>query len=112
MSGGGGQKQTTSTSTEPPTWARPYIQGTGGHIGILPQAEQQFLSEKPQYCPTSTVAPWSPEQTAAAQMGVARATHGSPLDTAAGAEALKTLGGDYLSAGNPYLENIRSLGER
>jgi hypothetical protein len=108
MAGGSGQSQTQTT--EPPSWAKPYLVGSGGHVGVLPTAEQQFLSSKPSYFPGSTVAGFAPEQVQGMEMGSNRATMGSPLNAASGAETLKTLGGDYLGQENPYLDSIRQRG--
>jgi hypothetical protein len=86
--------------------------GDKTHVGVLPEAQSQYLSSKPSYFPGSTVSPWSAEQQQAAQMGANRATMGSPLNAAAGAETMKTLSGDYLGQGNPYLDAIRHNGLR
>jgi hypothetical protein len=109
---GGSEKSTTTTS--PWADAIPYLKGDPkkGIPGIMPTAAQQFTSSKPQYFPGSTVAGFAPEQNQAMEMGANRATMGSPLNDAAGVETLKTLGGEYLGQGNPYLEAINRNGLR
>jgi len=108
-----GSSNATSASG-PPAYAKPYIVGDPkkGIPGILPQAAAQYAASGPSFFPGSTVAGFSPEQTQAMTMGANRAISGSPVNAAAGAETMKTLNGDYLSAGNPYLEAIRSRGAR
>jgi len=54
------------------------------------------------------MAPVSDETTRALGLQAQRAMRGSPLNAAAQAGALGTAQGDYLSAGNPYLQNMFS----
>jgi hypothetical protein len=106
--------ETTTTSNIPWSGSIPYLQGDPkkGIPGILPEAAAQYGSNNPQYYPGSTVAGFAPEQEQGMQMGANRATMGSPLNAAAGAETMATLNGDYLGAGNPYLSGIEAKGRR
>ena len=71
-------------------------------------AKQQFNSNGPLYYPNSTVADFSPEQSAALTGIANRAASGSPLNAAAQGQALRTINGDYLDAGNPHLQAMIS----
>jgi hypothetical protein len=53
-----------------------------------------------------TVAQLNPYQTGAADATAQRALQGSPLISGASGELQKTLGGDYLNQGNPYLTSV------
>lgn len=94
----GSQKTQTVTSesnTEPWSAQKPYLQD------VFKQA--QDLSKTPlQYYPGQQVAPFAPESEAALQATTYRALNGSPVTNAAQGESLRTINGDYLSAGNPY----------
>ena len=92
MSGG---SETTTTSAFP-DWAAPYAQS------FLQRSQQ--VADIP-YTPYGgqTVAQFNPFQTQALNATAQRAIEGSPVNSAAQGEITKTLGGDYLSAGNPYL---------
>ncbi len=62
----------------------------------------QALGGQPQqYFPNSTVVPFSPETQTGLAAQAGRAWQGSPVGQAGQQEALKTLQGDYLNAGNP-----------
>ncbi len=62
---------------------------------------QQLGKQPQQYFPNSTVIPFSPETQTGLAAQSNRAWQGSPVGQAGQAEALKTLQGDYLNAGNP-----------
>lgn len=91
MSGG---SETTTTSM--PKWAVPYAQD------FLQRSQQ--VSNIP-YTPYGgqTVAQFNPFQTQALNATAQRAIEGSPVNSAAQDQITKTLNGDYLNAGNPYL---------
>ena len=100
MAGGGssGTQQTTATQTaEPWSGQQPYL------TDVFQQAQNQYQSDQPAYYPGSTVTPFAPQQEAALQAGEQRALYGSPLNFAAQNQAMQTLGGDYLTEGNPYM---------
>jgi hypothetical protein len=101
MSDKGGQSQTTQT--EPPSYVKPYITGDPkkGIVGVLPEAQAQYQSDKPSYYPNDTVADFSPEQQLAMTGTANRAISGSPLNTAASDYLTGAIGGDYLNGGNP-----------
>lgn len=109
-----GSSGDTVQRTEPPSYAKPYIIGDPKQNipGVLPESLRLYESEKPAYFPGSTIAPLAPETQTAFTAGANRALAGSPLNAAASGEVMSTLAGDYLGEGNPYLEGIRSLGER
>jgi hypothetical protein len=94
--------QTTTSSTAPWTGQQPYL--TFG----FQQAQDLYNHGGPQYYPGATVAPISDETSQALALQAQRALQGSPLTAAAQASALGTARGDYLSAGNPYLQNMFS----
>jgi len=60
-----------------------------------------------------TVAQLNPYQTGALDATATRAMQGSPVVNAASGELQRTLGGDYLNQGNPYLTNVidKTLGD-
>lgn len=100
-SGSSGSSKTTSTS-EPWKHARPYLAGWQGHYGLLPAAEKEIARNPQPFYPDQTYADFSPESMMALEGIYARGAYGSPLDQAAGGQTMDTLGGDYLSSGNPY----------
>lgn len=59
-----------------------------------------------QYFPGETIAPFSPETQAALDLTTQRALAGSPLQAAGSDQLQKTLSGDYLTAGNPYTDQL------
>lgn len=117
MSSGGGTSTTTTTEQTGP-WSpqQPYL------LDAFAQARDQYYGANPitgpngiqmpdpnatpQYFPGSTVAPLSPETQQALQLQADRGRAGSPLLSTAQSEAERTLAGDYLSAGNPYLSQL------
>ena len=98
--GGGGQTQTTTQNIDPAIL--PYI--TYG----LEEAKGLYADTGPEYYPGQTYVDPSAATTSALESAQARATAGSPLVPAAQAQQLSTIGGDYLSAGNPYFANMLS----
>jgi len=98
--GGGGQTQTTNQSIDPAIL--PYI--TYG----LEEAKGLYGADGPEYYPGQTYVDPSAATTSALESAQTRATAGSPLVPAAQAQQLSTIGGDYLSAGNPYFANMMS----
>lgn len=95
---GGTQYVTNTTSTEPSALVKPYLE-----YG-LQEAKNQYQSASPSYFPGSTVTPFAPQTEQALQLTQNRALQGSPLTAAAGGELSRTLGGDYLRQGNPYMQ--------
>ena len=89
--GGGGQQQTTTSEIDP--MLKPYIS-----YG-LDEAKTLYQAGAPEYYPGETYVP-------------ASATGGNPLVPAAQAQQLNTIGGDYLSAGNPYFAEMMSAAAR
>jgi len=92
--GGGGQTQNTTQNIDPAIL--PYI--TYG----LDEAQNLYQADSPEYYPDATYVPASESTTDALRMASNRATTGSPLVPAAQTQALSTIQGDRLSAGNPY----------
>lgn len=89
--------QTNTVSNDPWSMQQPYLKAG------YDQAAQLYESQNPSFFPNSTVVPNSVETEQALQMQTQRAQAGSPLLRAGQAETQKTLGGDYLNAGNPYM---------
>ncbi len=92
--------QTVTSSTAPWSGQQPYLS-----FGFQ-QAQDLYNRGGPQYYAGDTLAPVSGDTTQALALQAQRALAGSPLTTAAQANALGTAQGDYLSAGNPYLQNM------
>src|SRR5688572_12882463 len=70
------------------------------------QARQNYDSSSPSYFPNSTVVPFS-NQTETGLSGIEnRAMQGSALNQGAKDLTQSTLNGDFLSAGNPYFQNM------
>ena len=117
MSSGGGTSTTTTTQQ-----TGPWLPQQSYLLDAFAQAKNQYYgadpitgpngiqmpdpNATPQYFPGSTVAPLSPETQQALLLQANRARAGSPLLGAAQLETGKTLAGDYLSAGNPYLGQV------
>ena len=100
MKGGGGGGGTTQTiqKADPPAFIQPYLEQAAT------QATTLFGQQgTPSYYPGSTVTPFSGETNQALQMITDRATNGSPVNAAAGAQLTGTLNGQYLN-GNPALQ--------
>ena len=102
--GGGGQQQTTNSEIDP--MLKPYIS-----YG-LDEAKTLYQAGAPEYYPGETYVPASATTTSALDAARTRATGGNPLVPAAQAQQLNTIGGDYLSAGNPYFAEMMSAAAR
>jgi len=95
-SGGGGSGTSTTKSELDPT-VRPFVE-----YG-LQEAKGLYQQPGPDYFPGQTYVSPSQQTTLALQAAQNRALAGSPLQQAAQQQQLGTVGGQYLSAGNPYL---------
>lgn len=96
---GGGGTQTTNTVSEPWKGVQPYLKNAYGNL------EDLYGQGAPGYYPGQTQAPFAPETEAALQWQTNRALTGSPLTSAAQDQLTQTMRGDYLMAGNPYMQN-------
>ena len=97
---GGGGGQTTQTTQNIDPAILPYI--TYG----LEEAQDLYKSDGPNYYPGQTYVDPSAQTTSAMGLAEARAMAGSPLIPAAQTQALSTIQGDRLSAGNPYFASM------
>jgi hypothetical protein len=95
-SGGGGSGTSTTKSELDPT-VRPFVE-----YG-LQEAKGLYQQPGPDYFPGQTYVSPSQQTTQALGLAEQRALSGSPLTQAAQQQQLGTVGGQYLSAGNPYL---------
>jgi K+-transporting ATPase c subunit len=95
--GGGGGQQTSKTSSELDPTVRPFVE-----YG-LQEAKGLYKTPGPSYFPGQTYISPSAQTQASLQAAEQRALAGSPLTQAAQQQQLGTIGGQYLSAGNPYL---------
>tara|TARA_R110000823_G_scaffold304820_1_gene426577 strand:+ start:343 stop:1155 length:813 start_codon:yes stop_codon:yes gene_type:complete len=98
--GGGGGTSTTKQEIDPAIL--PYI--TYG----LDEAKSLYGKGAPEYYPGQTYVDPSAQTTSALGMAESRALGGNPLVPAAQSQQLSTIGGDYLSAGNPYMSAMMS----
>lgn len=98
----GGSRGTTTTVQQSDPWKKqqPYLEE------IFAEAQRLYREPGPSYYPGQTVAGFSPETELALNAQAARAMAGSPYQQAAGRQVLDTLGGQYLSAGNPYFSGM------
>lgn len=101
-SGGGGTTTNTVQNADPWSGQQPFLK-----YGFE-EAQRVYDSTKPEYFGSPTVAGFNPYQSTAQNMTVNRALSGSPLLQAGQDEAAKTLSGDYLTAGNPYMSGLTS----
>ncbi len=95
-SGGSSGTREVINKSEPPEYLKPHVQSIASQAGTL--SGQPFS-----YFPDSTVVPFAPQTRQALALMEGRAIEGSPVEDAAKAEAERTLGGEYLTAGNPHL---------
>ena len=102
--GGGGGTSETKQSIDPAIL--PYI--TYG----LEEAKGLYGAPGPTYYPGQTYVDPSSQTTSALGLAEARATTGSPLIPAAQTQALSTIQGDRLSAGNPYFADMMANAAR
>lgn len=101
--GGGGGSTTTVQKSDPWAGQQSYL------TDIFKQA--QTLSSNPiQQYQGQTYASMSPETKLALDWQTQRATAGSPVVASAQNELTRTLNGDYLNAGNPYMVNAFNAG--
>ncbi len=98
----GGSKGTTTTVEQADPWSgqQPYLKE------IFSEAQRLYQQPGPSFYPGQTVAGFAPETETALNAQAARAMAGSPYQQAAGQQVLNTLGGQYLSAGNPYFSGM------
>lgn len=95
MCDGSSNSSKSSSTSGPPAYLQPYLQGAAA------QAQNLYNQPGPNYFPNSTVANQSPTTQAAISGTVNRATNGSPLNQASSGYLQDTLNGKYLNAGNP-----------
>lgn len=97
MSGDDPEPQTITQKSDSSPWSgqQPFL--TKG----FEQAQSNVLDRPLSYFPGSTTVGFDPATEQSLQMTQNRATQGSPLLGQAQGEIGKTLGGDYLSGGNP-----------
>ena len=94
----GSDTTTTRNTAEPWSGVQPYLkQG-------FSDASSLYKQGAPAYYPGQTVAPLSGYTEGALDWQAQRATAGSPVMQSAQNELQKTLSGDYLQQGNPYLQ--------
>lgn len=98
MSSGGG-KTTTTTKADPWKGQQPYLKE------VFSEAQNLYDTWNPTYFPGDTVANLTPFQMAGVGK-MASDAMGNPATAGALSEFGKTMGGDYLSAGNPYFSNM------
>lgn len=98
----GGSRGTTTTIQQSDPWSKqqPYLEE------IFGEAQRLYRMPGPSYYPGQSIAGFSPETELALNARAARAMAGSPLQQVAGQQVLNTLGGHYLSAGNPYFAGM------
>lgn len=99
--GGGSPAGNTTTVQKSDPW-----EGQQGFLkDVFSQAQGLNQNYSPQYYPSSTVSGFTPAQTAAQNMEIARGMSGSPVNAAAQGDAINTLEGGYLGAnpGSAYL---------
>ncbi|ANS04572.1 hypothetical protein [uncultured Mediterranean phage] len=94
------QNITTTTSSEPSEFVRPYVSEA------FDQAQNLFQSSNPNYYPDQTYADFAPETTAALNLATQRALS-NPLLASSQNEINKILQGNYLSpTTNPYSQDL------
>ena len=94
------QNITTTTSSEPSEFVKPYV------TEAFDQAQNMFQSTNPNYYPNQTYTDFAPETNAALQLASNRALN-NPLLASSQNEINKILQGDYLSpTTNPYSEAL------
>jgi len=96
--GGGGSKQTSTTQQSIDPTLRPFVSyGLG-------EAQRLYQAETPSFFPGQTFVGPSQATTGAIQAATTRAMQGNPLLTSAQQQQAQVLGGEYLTAGNPYFQ--------
>lgn len=108
MSTGGGGVQTTGSTQRSEPWSaqQPYIKEQ------FQEAQNLYNAPGPSFYGGQTYAGFAPQQEAALQAGEQRALAGSPLLQGAQDLAGQTIGGEFLSAGNPYFQDMMGSVER
>lgn len=106
MGKGDNQKTTQTTKVEPWAPLQPYLKGA------MSDAQSMYQEGAPNYYPGQTIAPMSGYTRGSLDAMAQRAASGSDLTRAAQGELQNTLGGNYLSGGNPYLQNAISSATR
>jgi len=90
--------QTTTSSTAPWSGQQEYLK-TG-----YERAQTDVLDKPTEFYPNSTVVPFAPQTEQALGLQEQRALAGSPVTKAAQEQVRGTTAGDYLTAGNPYMQ--------
>ena len=96
---------TTVQSKDPWSGQQPYL--TTGF-----EKAKGFLEQPTQYYPGSTVVPFAPQTEQALQRTENRATAGAPINQDATSQLRNMIQGNYLSAGNPYMQNAINAAAR
>lgn len=102
----GDAKTKTTTTSEPWSGVQPYLTGAYG------QAQALYNRGAPGYYPNQTQAPMSSYSKNALDATAQRAMYGSDLVRTAQGQLQQTMNGNYLNAGNPYLQNAISAATR
>ena len=89
---------TTTQITQPPAFVQPFLESG------LRRTEQDFLNGPNQFFPGNTVVPFAPQTEQALGLQQNRALQGSPNVAAAQGLNQATLQGDFLSQGNPFVD--------
>lgn len=99
--GGGGSTVQSSTVQKADPWSeqQPYLKEQY-------QTAQQLGQQPSEFYPGQTFSSFSPETEAALAAQTNRAVQGSPLTGASQQNLTDTLNGNFLSAGNPYFQNM------
>lgn len=98
----GGSKGTTTTVQQTGPWS-----GQENYLKeAFAEAQRLYRQPGPDYYAGQTVAGFAPETEHALNAQAARAMAGSPYMRSAGQQLQNTLGGQYLSAGNPYFSGM------
>lgn len=100
-SGGGGTTRTeTVSNSEPWKGVQPFYKKG------FAEAEENVLNRPLEFFPGQTVEPFAPETEQALQLQTQRATGGDPNFQAGQQQLQQTLGGDFLNAGNPWMDMV------
>lgn len=102
MGKGENDQSTTVTKAEPWKPAQPYLEGA------MKDANALYAQGAPQYYNQTQIAPMSSYTRNGYDALAQRAMAGSPVTNAAQQHLTTTLGGGYLSAGNPYFQGALS----
>ncbi len=96
MSSGGSKTSTVTSNQAPWTGQQPFLSD------VFQRAQNQFNAGPPSFYPNSTVVPFSGQTEQALGRLEANANDPNSLVRQAQGNLGQTLGGDFLSAGNPY----------